>query len=360
MQHRSGGRTPFRNQIRTKSGYLSAHFTDDPLSQPSVQRVWNRRCSRITSYYPSMSSSTTALVSDEPAASPETQCSHLGHSSRTSHCVHVVTGGLLFFFFFFWSRGWKRWGPGERRGHEGKQKEKRSVGMWHDNGFVVAVSVWEVSPSTHFVLLSVISSLIWTLPWITNPGCLFPSLPWSSFSSSSSSSSPPLLPLLPLLLRPRPEGPRWAQSSKSSGLPMSVISVWIFVFLFFFFFFFFFYMWLLFHFMQQFVCECLSECCWDSSDNTSPETTSIFHPLEDSQFWCQHFSTCIAVFLYFLLFILDVFTFIFTAQIHVFNIFVFNVSYFFLSALVTVFISPICPSFCLFHGFSILMALFAF
>lgn len=132
-------------------------------------------------------------------------------------------------FVFFWSRGWKRWGPGEQRGHEGKQKEKRSVGMWHDNGFVVAVSVWEVSSSTHFVLLSVISSLIWTLPWITNPGCLFPSLPWSS----SSSSSPPLLPLLPLLLRPRPEGPRWAQSSKSSGLPISVISDSIFSIFFF-------------------------------------------------------------------------------------------------------------------------------
>ena len=44
-----------------------------------------------------MSSSTTALVSDEPAASPETQCSHLGHSSRTSHCVHVVTEGFFFF-----------------------------------------------------------------------------------------------------------------------------------------------------------------------------------------------------------------------------------------------------------------------
>lgn len=249
-------------------------------------------------------------------------------------------------FVFFWSRGWKRWGPGERRGHEGKQKEKRSVGMWHDNGFVVAVSVWEVSSSTHFVLLSVISSLIWTLPWITNPGCLFPSLPWSSFSSSSSSSSSP--PSAPQTTARRPKVSPVLKVFRASHFSHIRLNFCIL---------FFFLRVIAFHFMQQFVCECLSECCWDSSDNTSPQTTSILSSLEDSQLWCQHFSTYVAVFLYFIPLILDVFTFIFTAQIHVFNSLVFNV---FLSALVTVFISRFCPSFCLFHGFSILMALFAF
>lgn len=134
-------------------------------------------------------------------------------------------------FVFFWSRGWKRWDPGERRGHEGKQKEKRSVGMWHDNGIVVAVSVWEVSSSTHFVLLSVISSLIWTLLWITNPGCLFPSLPWSSFSSSSSSSSSP--PSAPQTTARRPKvSPvlKVFRASHFSHIRLNFLSLFLFFF----------------------------------------------------------------------------------------------------------------------------------